>query len=171
MMRKTLFIAALALATPAAAQLRLPHIISRPGQPQPLPPQQAQPGLQQPIEMLRTDFAAQAGGTTAYFVSGSAELSPQARTVLSGQAAWLRMHPEVPVRIEGHGDSNDTRDHALALGARRAGEVRNYLLLLGVPSAQVSVMSWGKERPGAPRAVTMLVPSGGAAGVTAGGQP
>ena len=98
MMRKTLFIIAVALATPAAAQLRLPHIISRPGQP--LPPQQVQPGLQQPVEMLRTDFATQAGGTTAYFVSGSAELSPQARTVLSGQAAWLRMHPEVPVRIE-----------------------------------------------------------------------
>ena len=171
MMRKTLFIVAVALATPAAAQLRLPHIISRPGQPQPLPPAQVQPGLQQPIGVLRTDFATQAGGTTAYFMSGSAELSPQARTVLSGQSAWLRLHPEVSVRIEGHGDSNDTRDHALALGARRAEEVRNYLMLLGVPAAQVSAMSWGKERPGAPRAVTVIVPSGGPAGVAAGGQP
>jgi peptidoglycan-associated lipoprotein len=61
------------------------------------------------------------------------------------------------VRIEGHGDASDTRDHALALGARRAEEVRSYLVLLGVPAAQLSVTSWGKERPGAGRAVTILV--------------
>ena len=47
-------------------------------------------------------------------------------------------------------DPGDTRDHALAIGARRAEEVRNYLILLGVPAAQVSAMTWGKERPGAP---------------------
>jgi peptidoglycan-associated lipoprotein len=64
----------------------------------------------------------------------------------------------VPVRIEGHGDPSDTRDHALALGARRAGEARDYLILLGVPAAQVTAMTWGKERPGPPSAVTTLVP-------------
>ena len=51
----------------------------------------------------------------------------------------------------------DTRDHALAVGARRAEEARSYLVLLGVPAAQVSTTSWGKERPGLGRAVTMLV--------------
>jgi peptidoglycan-associated lipoprotein len=61
------------------------------------------------------------------------------------------------VRIEGHGDASDTRDHALAIGARRAQEVRNYLVLLGVPAAQLSATSFGKERPGAGRAVTVLV--------------
>jgi peptidoglycan-associated lipoprotein len=43
------------------------------------------------------------------------------------------------------------------MGARRAQEVRDYLVLLGVPAAQVSVTSFGKERPGPPRAVTILV--------------
>jgi peptidoglycan-associated lipoprotein len=69
----------------------------------------------------------------------------------------LRQHPEVLVRIEGHADLGDTRDHALAVGARRAQEVRDYLVLLGVPSAQLSATSMGKERPGPPRAVTVLV--------------
>jgi peptidoglycan-associated lipoprotein len=161
-MRKNLLMVALTLATPAAAQLRLPHIATRPGQA--LPPQ----AVQQPIDVLQTDFATQSGGTAIYFVSGSANLSAQAKTVLAGQASWLRRHPDVAVRIEGHGDSNDTRDHALAVGARRAEEARNFLLLLGVPSAQVAAMSWGKERPGAPRAVTVIAPSGGAAGVAAG---
>ena len=137
------------LGSGAIAQRRLPVII-------PLhrtPVQQ----VAQPIDVLRADFAAQSGGTTAYFMSGSAQLGPQARTLLAAQAAWLRRHPEVVVRIEGHGDSADTRDHALAVGARRAEEVRAYLVLLGVPAAQLSAMSWGKERPGAPSAVTVLV--------------
>lgn len=163
-MRKSLIMIALTLATPAAAQLRLPHIASRPGQPLPPPPQ----AMPQPVVNLQSDFAMQSGGTAIYFVSGSANLSAQAKTVLAGQAAWLRRHPEVAVRIEGHGDSNDTRDHALAVGARRAEEARNFMLLLGVPSAQVGAMSWGKERPGAPRAITVIVPSGGPAGITAG---
>ena len=41
---------------------------------------------------------------------------------------------------------SDTRDHALAVAARRAEEVRDYLVLLGVPAAQLSTVSWGKER-------------------------
>jgi peptidoglycan-associated lipoprotein len=109
------------------------------------------------IDALRADFAAQAAGTTIYFGLGSTVVGAPAKAMLSGQAAWLRRHPEMGVRIEGYGDSGDTRDHALAVGAARAAEARNYLVLLGVAAAQVSVTSWGKERPGLGRAVTILV--------------
>ena len=149
-MRKILFGLALALvATTASAQLRLPVIIPLSRGPQ-------QPVVQG-IDALRADFAAQSGGTTVYFGAGSAILGPPARTVLAAQAAWLRRHPEVVVRVEGYGDTGDTRDHALAVGARRAEEARSYLVLLGVPAAQVSTTTWGKERPGLGRAVTILV--------------
>ncbi|MFL6830678.1 MAG: OmpA family protein, partial [Sphingomicrobium sp.] len=89
--------------------------------------------------------------------TNSALIGAPARTTLSAQAQWLLAHPEVVVRIEGHADPGDTRDHALAVGARRAGEVRDFLVLMGVPAAQLSVVSWGKERPGPGRAVTVLV--------------
>jgi peptidoglycan-associated lipoprotein len=135
-------------ATAAQAQL-LPFLKKYPSGP-------AQP-VAQTIDTLRADFAAQSGGSNVYFAMNSAQLNPQARTVLSAQALWLRRHPELAVRVEGHGDPNDTRDHALAIGARRAEEVRDYLVLMGVPAAQLTPMSWGKERPGAPRAVTVLV--------------
>jgi peptidoglycan-associated lipoprotein len=119
------------------------------------------PTPQQPvlstIDAQRAEFAAQSGGTTVYFGSDSAIIGAPAKATLGAQAAWLRRHPEVAVRIEGYGDGLDTRDHALAVGARRAEEVRSYLVLLGVPVAQVSTTSWGKERPGLGRAVTILV--------------
>ena len=106
---------------------------------------------------MRADFLARSGGDTVFFGTDSAILGAPAQLKLQAQALWLRQHPEVAVRIEGHADPSDTRDHALAVGARRAEEVRNYLVLLGVPAAQLSTMSWGKERPGLPRAVTVLL--------------
>ena len=111
----------------------------------------------QGIDALRADFVARSGADTVYFGSDSAILGAPAKATLAAQAAWLRQHPEVVVRIEGYGDSSDTRDHALAIGARRAEEVRNYLVLLGVPAAQLNATSWGKERPGLAAAVTVLV--------------
>ena len=146
-MRKFLLLALL-IAVPASAQL--PGLRRR----DPAPPVP----VQNPIEMLRTQFAMQSGGTTIYFATGSAQLTTAARTILSNQAMWLRQHPEVAIRIEGHGDPTDTRDHALALGAERAAEARNYLILLGLPGAQITAMTWGKERPGPPSAVTTIVP-------------
>ena len=136
-------------ATSAPAQFRLPVIVPLSRGPQ-------QPILQG-IDSLRAEFAAQSGGTTVYFGSESVFLGVPARQVLAAQAAWLRRHPEVVVRIEGYGDSGDTRDHALAVGARRAEEARSYLVLLGVPAPQLSITSWGKERPGLGRTVTVLV--------------
>jgi peptidoglycan-associated lipoprotein len=98
------------------------------------------------IDALRADFIARTGSDKVYFGGDSSGLTPQATATLSAQAQWLRQHPEVVVRIEGHADPSDTRDHALAVGARRAEEVRNYLILMGVPPAQLSTVSWGKER-------------------------
>jgi peptidoglycan-associated lipoprotein len=135
-----LFLALAGLAAAAPAQRRQP----------PAP-------VLSPIDALRADFAARSGTNTVYFGVGSSQIGAPARAVLAAQAMWIRQHPETVVRIEGYADPNDTRDHALAMGARRALEVRNYLLLLGIPAAQVGAMSWGKERLGTGRAVTVLV--------------
>lgn len=143
-MRRNLFIFATLAALGAAA----------PAQRAPAPPPLSG------IDLLRADFATQSGGSTVYFGLGSNQLNVQAQQVLVAQARWIRQHQDVVVRIEGSGDGNDTRDHALAVGARRAQEVRDYLVMLGVPSTQVSAMSWGKEHPGPGRAATILVSSG-----------
>ena len=111
-----------------------------------------------PIEVLRADFIAKTGGSMVYFGVNSALIGAPARPMLAAQAQWLRMNPFASLKIEGHGDGGDTRDHALALGVRRAAAVREALILLGVPPQQVSISSWGSERPGPPRAEIKLVP-------------
>ena len=150
MKRVILFFAAIAITT--AAQAQLPGLRKRPSVPQP-----SAATTLQGIDALRAEFGAQSGGTTIFFAAESVGLAVPARTILAAQAAWLRRHPEIVVRVEGYGDSGDTRDHAIAVGARRAEEARSYLVLMGVPAAQLSVTSWGKERPGLGRAVTVLV--------------
>ena len=123
---------ALATITPAIAQRRPP------------PPRGA-PVLVG-IDALRADFRLMSGTDTVFFGGSSAALGAPAKQVLQAQAMWLRRHPQVVVSIEGHADASDTRDHALAVGARRAQEVRDYLILFGVPPAQLTATSWGKER-------------------------
>ena len=141
MIRTAALVLGMALATAALSQGRPPPL------PQPVP-----------IEVLRADLAAKSGGTTIYFGSESSVVGPPARPMIAAQAQWLLAHPMVAVRIEGHGDPGDTRDHALAMGARRASAIRELYLLLGVPPGQVSIMSWGAERPGPPRATITLAP-------------
>jgi len=146
-MRRLLTICALALVA-SSASAQLPGLRKRGA---PTPP------VLQGIDALRADFLTRSGSDTVYFGNGSAGLGAPAIATLQAQAMWLRQHPEVAVRIEGSGDPGDTRDHALAIGARRAEEVRDYLVLLGVPAAQVTTTTWGNERPGTPRSVTVLV--------------
>ena len=148
---KRLFLCIAAISAATAVQAQLPGLRKRPSVPPP-----AATALQG-FDALRAEFGAQSGGTTIFFGAESVGLTVPARTTLAAQAAWLRRHPEIVVRVEGYGDSGDTRDHAIAVGARRAEEARSYLVLMGVPAAQLSVTSWGKERPGLGRAVTVLV--------------
>jgi hypothetical protein len=49
--------------------------------------------------------------------------------------------------IEGHADEQGTREYNLALGARRAAAVQNFLISQGVPANRLRTISYGKERP------------------------
>ncbi len=83
---------------------------------------------------------------TVTFEKGSAELSPQAQAVLDAQAAWL-LDNDVSIKIEGHADEQGTRDYDIALSAKRAYAVRDYLSSKGVPRDRLKVTSFGKEQP------------------------
>jgi peptidoglycan-associated lipoprotein len=92
------------------------------------------------------DFVENAGDRV-FFAYDRSDLDDSAAVTLRRQAAWLARYPAVVLLIEGHADERGTRDYNLALGARRAATVRNYLVSLGVAAARLETVSYGKERP------------------------
>src|SRR5262245_23629616 len=75
------------------------------------------------------------------------DLSADARTVLRANADWLKSNPAARVEIEGHCDERGTSEYNLALGAKRAQAVREYLVTLGVAPDRLSTTSYGEEIP------------------------
>lgn len=86
-------------------------------------------------------------GDRIFFAIDQSSLSPEARATLDGQANWLLQNGGFTAVIEGHADEQGTREYNLALGARRANSVQEYLVSRGVPSSRLRVVSYGKERP------------------------
>lgn len=82
-----------------------------------------------------------------YFAFNSWRLSEKARRALEANAEWLKSHPHERLTIEGHCDERGTRAYNYVLGEKRAAMVKQYLSVLGVPSYQMMVASFGKDRP------------------------
>jgi|HubBroStandDraft_6_1064221.scaffolds.fasta_scaffold667256_1 peptidoglycan-associated lipoprotein len=99
----------------------------------------ATPGSQQ-------DFVVNVGDRV-FFETDSTELTPQAMATLDKQAQWLRNYGQYNFTVEGHADERGTREYNIALGARRAQTVHDYLASRGVQPQRMRTISYGKERP------------------------
>jgi peptidoglycan-associated lipoprotein len=86
-------------------------------------------------------------GDRVFFESDSTELTMQSRGTLDKQAQWLQRYNRYSFTIEGHADERGTREYNIALGARRAQTVRDYLIAHGIESSRMRTISYGKERP------------------------
>lgn len=86
-------------------------------------------------------------GDRVFFALDKSTLSPAAMTVLDAQAVWLNENPNFKPLIEGNTDERGTQEYNLALGARRASAVKEYLVSKGVVASRLSTVSYGKERP------------------------
>ncbi len=86
-------------------------------------------------------------GDTVLFTVNEATLSDAAKAILDAQVTWLNQYPDRTITIEGHADEQGTREYNLALGARRAAAVRNYMVSAGLLETRLSIISYGKERP------------------------
>jgi len=100
----------------------------------------ATPGSQQ-------DFVVNVGDRV-FFETDSSDLTPQARATLDKQAQWLTNYTQYSqFTVEGHADERGTREYNIALGARRAQAVRDYLISRGIAANRMHTISYGKERP------------------------
>jgi len=84
---------------------------------------------------------------TVHFDYDKSALSTEARDLLAKNYDWMKAHPNSNVQIEGHCDSKGSIEYNLALGERRAKAVREYLASLGADKSQMSIISYGKEKP------------------------
>ncbi|MCP4924255.1 MAG: OmpA family protein [bacterium] len=73
-------------------------------------------------------------------------VSAEGSTVLDAQADWLKKYPSVDLLIEGHCDKTGTREYNLALGERRAVEIKRYLMSKDIEEHRLHIVSYGKER-------------------------
>jgi peptidoglycan-associated lipoprotein len=99
----------------------------------------AAPGSQQ-------DFVVNVGDRV-FFETDQTDLTPQGRATLDKQAQWLAQYNRYSFTVEGHADERGTREYNIALGAKRAQSVREYLIARGIDASRMRTISYGKERP------------------------
>ena len=85
---------------------------------------------------------------TVYFALDRSDLDEEARAALKSYAAQLQANPDgEAVTIEGHCDERGSDEYNIALGNRRASNVKRYLVDLGVPASRFETVSYGEDRP------------------------
>lgn len=89
-----------------------------------------------------------AGGfDRVYFDYDSAAIRGDAEATLNKFGQFAKANGVKGVTLEGHADERGTREYNLALGDRRAVSMKKYLIGLGMEPAQLTTISYGKERP------------------------
>ena len=86
-------------------------------------------------------------GDRVLFAVDQSTLTPEATQILTQQARWMSNNTEYTALIEGHADEQGTREYNLALGARRANSVMEFLVSQGVSPSRLKTITYGKERP------------------------
>jgi len=85
-----------------------------------------------------------------YFEYDSSDISAEGLEVVGRFASYLSANPASRVRLEGHADERGSREYNVGLGERRAKSVESALLSKGVGQDQLSLLSYGEERPAVP---------------------
>jgi peptidoglycan-associated lipoprotein len=84
---------------------------------------------------------------TIYFSYDGADIDSAGEAVVSNFGKYLTANSSAKVRLEGHTDERGSAEYNVALGERRAQSVARALKGAGATDAQLSVVSYGKERP------------------------
>ncbi len=87
----------------------------------------------------------------AYFDYDQHTLRPDAIKALQADSTELRDilkdYPDYKLTVQGHCDERGSAEYNMALGEKRAESAKDYLVNVGIPSAQLSTLSFGKEKP------------------------
>ncbi len=98
-------------------------------------------------EQKRQEMERLRGEHIIYFDFDVSTVKSEFATLLDAHAKFLNENNDVNVLIEGHADERGTPEYNIALGERRAKAVQTYLENMGVSSSQLTVVSYGEEKP------------------------
>ena len=84
---------------------------------------------------------------TVHFDFDKYNIKPEDAELLKSNSRWLRKNKGVRVLIEGHADERGETEYNLALGAKRAQSVKDFLVSLGISPSRFSTISYGEEKP------------------------
>jgi peptidoglycan-associated lipoprotein len=87
------------------------------------------------------------GRLDVFFDTDDSSIRPDQLGTIRNDAAFLRQHPEVHIVVEGHCDELGSTEYNLALGERRAWEVKAALEKAGISAGRIETISYGKEKP------------------------
>jgi peptidoglycan-associated lipoprotein len=127
---------------PATAPARAPQQVAQ---------APARPAAQMPAEVRATLNDRLAKMEDALFDFDMSTIRPDASTALKDDVGVIRdilaAYPNQKLLIEGHADERGSEEYNLALGDRRAQSVKDFLTSMGIPNVQLTLISYGKERP------------------------
>ena len=83
---------------------------------------------------------------TVYFAYDNSTIRADDMKLIRTNAAYLKSHPNATLRLEGNTDPRGSREYNIGLGQRRGNSVEDTMEMLGVPRAQLVVVSYGKEK-------------------------
>lgn len=82
-----------------------------------------------------------------HFDFDMSNIKQEYRSVLQGNADWMKKHSSAAVVVEGHCDERGSTEYNIALGWRRANSAKNYVTSLGISGGRMTTKSYGEERP------------------------
>ena len=123
-------------ATPAAGPA--PAAVARSA-----PAAQATEAPLQAFERTRSQLDSQ----SVYFDFDASTIRPDETRIVAAHANLATSYPRDHIVLQGNCDERGGREYNLALGQRRADEVKERLVLLGVPATRIETISFGKEKP------------------------
>jgi peptidoglycan-associated lipoprotein len=84
---------------------------------------------------------------SVYYDYDSYTVKNEYRELVLAHARYLRDNPNAGVLLQGNTDERGSREYNLALGQRRADNVKNMMALAGARDAQIESVSLGEEKP------------------------
>lgn len=82
-----------------------------------------------------------------YFDYNKYAVKPAYQNILQKEAEFIKSHKQDYVTLEGNADERGSNEYNMDLGHKRANAVAESLEKLGVPAAQIQIVSLGEEKP------------------------